>query len=242
VSRSLSVVVPALNEALHVRDAVDQVRLAVDGRFEDWEILLFDDGSTDETGAIMDALAADDPRLRVTHNPRPNNLGGVYAQGVDMARMSHLVMIPGDNENPASAMIPVFDAVGRADIILPYPENSAVRGIARDTLSRAYTRLFNLLFGLDVPYFNGTVVHRTDLLRAITIETTSFAYQAEILIKLLRRGASWAPVGIEIAPQPDRESKALTARNLYGVARAMVGLLWETRVKDAMRTGARATR
>lgn len=237
--RSLSVVVPALDEELHIRDAVEEVRRAVEGRFDAWELLLFDDGSTDRTGAIMDALAAEDPRLRVTHNPRPRNLGGVYAQGVAMARMTHLVMIPGDNENPSSAMIPVFEAVGRADIVLPYPRNSAVRGIVRDSLSRTYTRLFNLLFGLDVPYFNGTVVHRTDLLRQITIETSSFAYQAEILIKLLRRGASWTPVGIDIEPRPDRESKALTARNLYGVGRALLGLLWETRVMDGRR--ARAT-
>jgi glycosyltransferase involved in cell wall biosynthesis len=229
---TLTVIVPALDEEAHIADTVDEIRAGVEGRFDDWEILLFDDGSTDRTGAIMDELAAGDPRLRVTHNPRPRNLGGVYKQGVAAARCGYLVMIPGDNENPASAMIPIFDAVGEADIVLPYPENSAVRGPIRHGISKAYTRLFNVLFGLDVPYYNGTVVHRTDLVRSVEIETDSFAYQGEVLIKLLRRGASFVPVGIRIEPSVGRESKALRMKNVFGVGRALIGLLYETRIRE----------
>lgn len=233
--RSLSVIVPALDEERHVGDTVEQIRAAVEGRFDDWEILLFDDGSADRTGAITDELAAADPRIRVTHNPRPRNLGGVYKQGVAQARCDYLVMIPGDNENPAPAMIPIFDAVGEADIVLPFPENSAVRGPIRHGISLAYTGLFNALFGLDVPYYNGTVVHRAELVRSIDIETDSFAYQSEVLIKLLRRGATFVPVGIRIEPSEGRESKALRLRNVMGVGRALLGLLYEVRIRDRRR-------
>lgn len=230
--RTLTVIVPALDEERHVADAVAEVRSAVEGRFDAWEILLFDDGSGDRTGAIMDELAADDPRLKVVHNPRPRNLGGVYKQGVALAQHEHLVMIPGDNENPSAAMIPVFEAVGEADIVLPYPENSDVRGPARDAISKAYTRLFNGLFGLDVPYFNGTVVHRTELVRSVHIRTDSFAYQSEVLIKLLRRGASFTPVPIRIEPTEGRESKALRPRNIVGVGEALLRLLYEVRIRN----------
>lgn len=231
-SRTLTVIVPALDEERHIADAVREVRRAVEGRFDDWEILLFDDGSTDRTGAIMDELAADDARLTVVHNPRPRNLGGVYKQGVALAKHTHLVMIPGDNENPSAAMIPVFEAVGDEDIVLPFPENSDVRGPVRDAISKSYTQLFNTLFGLDIPYFNGTVVHRTDLVRSVHIETDSFAYQSEVLIKLLRRGASFRPVPIRIEPTEGRESKALRPRNIVGVARALLRLLYEVRIRD----------
>lgn len=230
--RSLTVIVPALDEERHVADTVAEIRRALQGRIDDWEILLFDDGSADRTGEIMDELAEGDPRVRVTHNPRPRNLGGVYKQGVAMARCAHVVMIPGDNENPSPAMIPVFDAIGEADIVLPFPENSDVRGPVRDGISRAYTALFNALFGLGIPYYNGTVVHRTELVRSVRIDTDSFAYQSEALIKLLRRGASWVPVPIRIEPSEGRESKALRLRNIVGVGRALLRLLYEVRVKD----------
>ena len=237
-SQTLSIIVPALNEQRHVAATVEQIRLAVEGRFEDWEVVLVDDGSTDETGAIMDGLAAADARISVVHNAQPRNLGGAYKQGIARARHEYVVMIPGDNENPAKAMIPAFDAVGQADVVLPFPTNSAVRGPARHLISRSYTALFNALFGLGIPYYNGTVVHRTELVRSVRIDTDSFAYQAEVLIKLLRRGASWVPVGIEIEPSEDRESKALALRNVVGVSAALARLLYEVRVRDRAR-GAR---
>jgi dolichol-phosphate mannosyltransferase len=196
-------------------------------RFGDYELLLFDDGSTDRTGAIMDELAAADPgHVRVTHNGTPRNLGGVYKQGIERARMEYLVMVPGDNENPGAAMQAPFDAIGREDIVLPYPVNSAVRGLARHLISRVYVRLLNVLFGLHIRYYNGTVIHRTANLKGLSIKTSSFAYQAEILIKLLCAGKTFVEVPIEIEPpKVGRRSRAFRWKNIVQVGRTL-GLLF----------------
>lgn len=223
---TLSVVIPALNEEAHVADAVREITHAVEGRFADYELLCVDDGSTDRTGAILDDLAARDPRVKVTHNPTPKNLGGVYKQAIAMARFEYLVMMPGDNENPASALFAPFDAIGKADIVLPYPI-SQKRSLFRAVASRGFTTVMNGLFGLHVRYYNGTVIHRVDNLRGIHIETDSFAYQSEALIKLLRAGKSYVEVGIEIEPRGGRTSKALRPKNLIGVGKAIGGLLVE---------------
>lgn len=224
-------IVPALNEERHLEAAVAEVIGAIEGRFDDWEILLFDDGSTDATAEIADRLAKENPRIVVTHNARPKNLGGVYKQGVAMARCEYLVMIPGDNENPASAMTPVFDAIGRADIVIPYPDNERARTALRVLISKSYVRILNLLFELDIPYYNGTVVHRTDRLKALSIETDSFAYQSEILLKLLRSGASWVGVPIRVHPRPGRRSKALRPSNVAGVGLSLLRLFVELRAR-----------
>jgi dolichol-phosphate mannosyltransferase len=196
-------------------------------RFGDYELLLFDDGSTDRTGAIMDELAAADPgHVRVTHNATPRNLGGVYKQGIERARMEYLVMVPGDNENPGAAMQAPFDAIGREDIVLPYPVNSAVRGLARHLISRVYVGLLNVLFGLHIRYYNGTVIHRTANLKRLSIKTSSFAYQAEILIKLLCAGKTFVEVPIEIEPpKVGRRSRAFRWKNIVQVGRTL-GLLF----------------
>lgn len=60
----LSIVVPALNEEETVEPAM-RTLLALD--YPQLEIIAVDDRSTDETGGILDRLAATDPRLRVLH-------------------------------------------------------------------------------------------------------------------------------------------------------------------------------
>lgn len=235
---TISVIVPALNEEGQIREAVREAEAALVGHFADWEMLLFDDGSKDSTGTIMDELALGDPRRRVTHNPYPHNLGGVYRQGVAMARHEYLMMVPGDNENPGSALAAPFAALGQADIVLPFPTNSRVRGLFRQFASRAYTGLMNLLFGLNVRYYNGTVIHRTVNLRSITIETASFAYQSEILVKMLRAGKSYVEVGIEIEPpQAGRRSRALRWKNLREVLRTVGRLFVDLRLRSSKPAG-----
>ncbi len=228
---TLSVVIPALNEEANIEAAVQQTIGALGDRFSDYELLLFDDGSTDRTGAIMDRLQAADPKhIRVTHNQQSQNLGGVYRQGVQVARMEYLLMVPGDNENPAHALQAPFDALGKADIIVPYPENSNVRGMGRHLVSRGYVLTLNTLFRQRIRYYNGTVIHRTANLKAITIETASFAYQTEILLKLLSMGKTHVEVPIRIEPpKPGRVSRALRWKNVVEVAKTVGRLFLEAR-------------
>jgi len=230
---TLSVVIPALNEEANIEAAVREAVRALGDRFSDYELLLFDDGSTDRTSAIMDRLATEDPRhVRVTHNERSNNLGGVFRQGVQIARMEYLLMVPGDNENPGHALQPLFDALGKADIVIPYPTNSEVRGAARHLVSRAYVALLNALFAQGIRYYNGTVIHRTENLKAITIETSSFAYQTEILLKLLSLGKSYIEVPIKIEPpKSGRRSRALRWKNCVEVGKTLGRLVRDLRLR-----------
>ena len=231
---TLSVVIPALNEEERIEDAVSEVIEAIGDHFSDWELLLFNDGSTDRTGEIMDRLASENPRIRVTHNPTSRNVGGIYKQGVAMARHEYIVTIPGDNENPGSALQAPFEAVGRAEIVLPYPTNKHVRTPLRNTISRAYVLLLNGLFGLRVRYYNGTVIHRTENVRSIDISTDGFAFQSEVVIKLLRSGCDFTEVGVEISPPEGRTSQLLRLKNVIGVAEALAGLVVEVHGRNRL--------
>lgn len=239
--RTLSVIVPALNEEANIEDAVREVTAVVAPRFEDYEILLFNDGSRDRTGALMDAMAAKDAHLRVTHNPAPRNLGGVYKQGIAAARFEYVIMVPGDNENPGSSLQAPLDAAGQADIVMPYVQNGK-RTLFRRMASRGYVQLMNGLFALDVRYYNGTVIHRTENVRRVGISTDSFAYQSEVLVKLLRLGCSHVDVRVDVEPKGGRSSKAFRPKNLIGVATAIGRLVVEVYSRPReMGTGARAS-
>ena len=75
VTRSLTVFVPAYNEVENLAPTVETIMRALSVSVEDYEVIVVDDGSTDGTDEVADALAARYPEVRVIHNPRNMGLG-----------------------------------------------------------------------------------------------------------------------------------------------------------------------
>jgi len=89
----VSVVIPAYNAAAYVRQAIDSVLTQT---YPDVEAVVVDDGSTDETGAIVDAIALGEPRVNVIHR---SNEGRSTARntGVEHARGEYLCFLDADD-------------------------------------------------------------------------------------------------------------------------------------------------
>ena len=190
---------------------------------------MIDDGSTDGTGAIADDLAGRDARIRVVHHDRPRNLGYAYKAGVALARFEYVIMFPGDDEGSDEQLDAVLSRAGTADVVVNYISNPEVRPWSRRVVSRAFVALVNTLLGLRLRYYNGTVLHRTALVRAIEIRTDSFAYQAEALVKLLRAGHSYVEVGTPISARVAGRTKAFKLKNAIEVGRTVLRLRREAR-------------
>jgi len=232
IAKNISIVIPALNEEAVVEGVVRDLAKQVAAFFADYEIILIDDGSTDKTGEIMDRLSIELPHVRVIHNPGNIGLGASYQRGVADARCNYLMMLCGDGGMPAASLPPIFAAVGSADIVAPYVTNlRTIKSPARYFTSRVYTNLLNLLFGQKIKYYNGLPVHRVDLLKQLRINSTGFAFQGEILTKLLRSGCSMIEVGVAGA-EMTRNSSALRLKGLINIAKVLMLLVWEVRRFD----------
>lgn len=229
---TITVVVPALDEEGNIEAAVADVRRALDGRFSDYEIIVFDDGSTDSTPRIIDRLAEEDSRVRAVHNDGNRGLGYCYTEGVRLASMEYVVLIPGDNEIPAAAMERIFDAVGKADIVVPYTANPSVRPLPRRIVSRLFVIILNTLFGMDLRYYNGTCVHKTSIVKHVPMSTMGFAYMASILVRELKAGASFTEVGVHIKQRDTGATKAFAPANVISVARTIAELFYDVRIKN----------
>jgi glycosyltransferase involved in cell wall biosynthesis len=217
-------VVPCFNEEDNVAATVQSIRTAV-GSERSFEIVLVDDCSTDRTLERMQELAQSDPQIRVLHNPVNLSLGGAYKRGIAVAQAEYVVMIPGDDGFPAESIAEIMRHAGEADIIVPVVTNAGVRTWFRAIASRGFTTLLNWLFWLSVGYYNGAVLHRTALLQTIEIKTNSFAYQAEALVKLIARGATYAHCYVSIQERAAGRSSAVSLKNQMAVWRTIGHLL-----------------
>ncbi|MBI5886733.1 MAG: glycosyltransferase family 2 protein [Deltaproteobacteria bacterium] len=230
---TISIIVPCLNEEKNIRGTVDAIKAALvaSGRFSGHEIIIFNDGSTDSTGQVVDEIKKVEPSVRAVHNPKNMGFGYNYTEGVRLAAMEYIIMVPGDNEIPAEAITRVFRLAGAADVVIPYTANQHVRPLARQAISLLFVSLINTLFSLRLRYYNGTCVIKSALLKRCPLKTWGFAYMAAILVRLLRSGATYVEVGVTIIPRASGASKAFAPRNVISVAKAILTLFWDVRIK-----------
>lgn len=233
---SVCFVIPCFNEQDGVAATVESVRAAMTGD-RDYEIVLVDDCSTDDTLNRMLALAEADPRIRVLHNEINLNFGGAYKRGVAAACADYVMMLPGDDGFPAESISVIVSLAGTADIIIPIVTNPGVRAWYRAIGSLCFTVVLNWLFWLHVGYYNGAVLQRRDLLQAIEIKTNSFAYQAEALVKLIARGASYSQCFVRINERQAGRSSALSLRNQIAVWKTITHLVAQVGLFRRVRVG-----
>jgi dolichol-phosphate mannosyltransferase len=92
-----SVVVPVCNEAENVDPLVREIHAAMSPR--DYEMIFIDDGSTDDTGAILTKLKAEFPALRVLRHSFRSGQSAAVASGVRAARAPWIATLDGDGQN-----------------------------------------------------------------------------------------------------------------------------------------------
>jgi glycosyltransferase involved in cell wall biosynthesis len=225
---TISFIIPALNEERVLETVIEQVMEKIAAaRFPDYEVILVDDGSTDRTGEIMEAAARRHSKMQVLHNARNLRFGNSYKRGLREARFDYVMLLCGDGGLPASSLPPIFECIGTADIVVPWMTNlKVIKSPWRYFLSRAYTAMLNLTFGMRLKYYNGLPVHRRDLLQSIDITSGGFGFQSEILIKLIRSGCSFVQVGVQGAEEKGG-SFAMRPRNWISVARTFAHLVLE---------------
>ncbi|MFA6023151.1 MAG: glycosyltransferase family 2 protein [Candidatus Pacearchaeota archaeon] len=227
--KTLTIVIPAYNEEKNIKDAVETVVSIVHDKFRDYEILIFNDCSKDKTGEIVDRLASKNNKIKVIHNPINKGLGYNYQAGMKMASKEYFTFFPGDNENSKEGFERALNKIGEADIIIPYTTNLEVRQLHRNIISSAYVWFMNFLFGLKLKYYNGNMVYRTKILKDINVTTYGFAYSAEILVKLIKKGYSYEEVGVTI--KPTKKTSIFRLKNIISVFKTIIQLFYDVRIK-----------
>lgn len=151
-----SIVAPVYNEAGNLRRFYAEVADALDSTGESWELLLVDDGSTDESQQIMRQLAAADSRLSVIGLAR--NFGHQIAvtAGVDYARGQAVILIDADLQDPP-AVIPRLIQKWKEGFQVVYAVRAERRGesFLKRLTAKLFYRLIHRITEIDIPVDTG---------------------------------------------------------------------------------------
>jgi glycosyltransferase involved in cell wall biosynthesis len=215
--------IPCLNEEANIQRALETVVGAASDAGLSYEILIFDDFSTDSTLERVAAFQSAHPAVPITvvANRRRMGLGFNYVEGAFRGRGEHYMLINGDADMDREQIVRVLSRLGQADLVIPYLDPDK-RSVARRFLSNCFTAAINLVSGQKIRYYNGPVLHQRRLVMRWHPDTMGFAYQAELLTRLLSMGHSYVEVGISNSEQGGRVSKALSMQNLLSVSHSVL--------------------
>jgi dolichol-phosphate mannosyltransferase len=220
--RSLSIVVPAYCEAANIVGTLENVTAALSSLSIDAEIIVIDDGSRDGTADVVCANLYRFPAVRLLVNERNMGFGWTYRRGVAAATRDHIVMVHGDNAWGAETLRRFFGHVGDADVIVGYTRDMwKSRPLTRTAISKVFTRLVNLITGRRLHYYNGLQIHHAAVLKGLTIRSTGYGFQAEVLVKCLRAAKTFIEVPMDLVERERGDSKAFRLKNAVDVARTL---------------------
>lgn len=127
----ISIIVPVFNTEQYLPRCIDSI---LSQGFTDFELLLIDDGSTDGSGAICDAYAAKDSRVRVFHKEN----GGVSSArnlGIDNARGEWLYFVDSDDELLPNGLQTLADGISDdVDVVMAGYEKLDANGSSVETI------------------------------------------------------------------------------------------------------------
>jgi phenylacetate-CoA ligase len=147
----LSVVAPCFNEAGNLPELVERLERLFLRKGIDGEVVLVNDGSRDDTGAVMDALALRHACVTVRHHEGNRGIAAAWNTGVAAARGEYVCLIDADLQNLPEDVWRLYREIRLTHADLVQGTRSSV-GRLRDSrylLSKGLNVLLNTLFGMS---------------------------------------------------------------------------------------------
>jgi dolichol-phosphate mannosyltransferase len=190
------IVMPTYNERDNVRDIVARLHEALPGA----HVLFVDDNSPDGTGALLDELAAVDPRLHVLHRAGKLGLGTAYIEGFRWAierGYDYMFEMDADgSHDPRYLATMLALAEDGADVVIGsryVPGGGTINwGLGRKILSRGGSLYARTILGVDVRDVTaGFICWRRTALEQLdlpTVTSNGYSFQIEMKYRAARRG------------------------------------------------------
>ena len=210
---SLTVVIPAYNEAENLPLVLPAAREFVRTQCREARLLIVDDGSVDGTAQIL-ATFANDPYVRTLAHPKNRGLTATLRTGFYAADSEYVTWIPADGQIPLSELKKILMASQGADLTLSTYRRRP-DGVVRAAMSKSVRLLMQAATGLR-DRIEGPYLFRRRLLDELSLvsQTSAGSIGLEIAVKARLAHKRITTTEIECAPRMAGRSKVANLRNI----------------------------
>jgi len=193
----LSLVIPAYNEAEGVHQTAEAMRVLLGNlsKTHDVEVVFVNDGSKDDTAALLNAEFAGDNRVRVVSHEKNQGLGAAIRTGLQNAKGDVIVTTDFDGTYPLDTIPQMLARMAADDCDIctasPYHPNGHVEGVPgyRLMFSFGASLLYRILVSWRIHTWTALYrAYRRRVVETITFESNDFLAGTEILVKAIQAG------------------------------------------------------
>ncbi|MFQ5550168.1 MAG: glycosyltransferase family 2 protein, partial [Gemmatimonadales bacterium] len=211
----VTAIIPAYNEASTVESVVRALRDAP----VNIEIVAVNDGSTDATGEILDALEAQGLVDHVVHQPRNRGKGAAIRRGITAANGHVVVVQDADLEYDPQELARLLDPIrlGKADAVYGSRFQSGPRRVLyfwHSVGNRLLTLMSNMLTDFNLTDMETCYkMIRADLLKSMRLTSNRFGFEVEVTARLAQANARMWEIPISYSGRTYAEGKKIDWRD-----------------------------
>lgn len=216
---SISLVLPAYNEADNIEPMVAEATPALEAVADEYEIIVVNDGSADDTSAVTRRVMETHPHVRLVEHPVNQGFGAAVFSGFTSAEKEWIFYTDADRQFVLGELERFIPHMDKADLIAGY------RAPRRDPFMRVlygkgWSMLCTLIFGYTVRDVDcGFKLFRRDIIEKLapTIQSRGATFSIEWLVRAKRAGYRFAELPVTHRP---RVAGSQTGANINVILRA----------------------
>jgi glycosyltransferase involved in cell wall biosynthesis len=221
MSTDISLMFPVFKDERTVRIVAKKALRLLQSAADEYEIIIVNDGSPDQSGDIADELSKQYPCIRVIHHQVNLGYGRAIRSGLSACRYDTICMIDGDDQYEVGDFSKLLKLRDFYDLIITFRYKKVYSGV-RVFISWIYNKTLRLLF--RTPFRDvstGIRVVRKALIDDICLESTSPFIGAELAIKAMLKGYRVGEVGIQTFPREFGKGSSTSVKNIVATIREM---------------------
>ncbi len=209
----LSVLVPAKDEAENLPEFVERCAAMFDDVDYRCELVVVDDGSTDDTPAVLDRLAERFPVLRIVTHRGQRGIADALKSAGDAANGRIFVFYPADLQFDPAEIPSLVDPIrnGEADLVTGTKQGHYEKAF----VSGVYNRLCRFLFGVNVTDLNAVKAYRREIMDSVPGRPDWHRFMVVMA----------AADGYRLAERPVTLHPRKAGKSKFGIGRIPVGVL-----------------
>ncbi len=207
IGRSIAIVLPAYNEEENIARQVESVdSVCRDLQFDDWEILVVDDGSRDGTRAVVEGLKPRYPKLKLLVHEVNQGYAKALRTGFTSTVLPLVFYTDADNQFDVRELKNFLPAIEDYDLVCGF-RIYRFDPFTRLVLSWGYNLLVRVIFRIRVRDVDCAFkLFRREIFDRIHIESRKFFVDTEILAKAAKLDLKMTEIGVRHYPRTAGQS------------------------------------